>query len=686
MTAARLGASGIATVRDLLLRLPRGYDDLRKLTPIGELAALTDGTVVLVRGVVRRVHVFPRRFLDVVVAEGDDAGAATVRARWFRARAAMAKGFVKGGPVALAGPLRTAADGTRELVHPRVVTAALAAEGDAGLGVRPRYPAIEGVPGRTLERIYAAALARLPAVIEESLPEATLARLSLPGLGEALLRAHAPSDLDGAARAVAVARRRVMLESLMTGQLAFLFRRSEMGATAVRVEGGIAAGARAALERALEWPLTASQARALDAIAEDMQRPEPMQRLLVGDVGTGKTIVALGAAAAVAPAGGTTLMMVPTEVLAEQQLRALAPVASRLGMRIAALTGSVRGRARKAILDTAARGQIDLLIGTQALLSPDVELPRLGLVVVDEQHRFGVAARAALGRHKDAGAPHLLAMSATPIPRSLALVRHGDLDASFLVERPAGRVAPAAVACTTAAERGAAYARLRDAVAAGQQVFVVCPVRERAQRPGAVTAIAHHARLRRELAPARVGLLHGALASADKDAVLRRFAAGDLDVLVATTIVELGIDVPAATVMIVEDADRFGLAQLHQLRGRVGRGAIPGICFLCASQGDAAAGGAERLELVSRTDDGFRLAELDLAARGFGDVLGTAQSGTTGDDALDDVVQLGELIGVARVEAEALWRADPGLSEPAHAGLARAARARAGGTFAGDAG
>jgi len=322
------------------------------------------------------------------------------------------------------------------------------------------------------------------------------------------------------------------------------------------------------------------------------------------------------------------------------------------------------------------------------LLGVAGELPRLGLVVVDEQHRFGVAQRGALGL--SGGAPHLLSMSATPIPRSLALALHGDLDASFLTERPGGRPPPTALVCASDDERRAAYARLRDALAAGNQAFVVCPVRQEARRPGAVTAVAQHARLRRALAPARVGLLHGALEAAAKEAALRAFAEGRTDVLVATTVVELGIDVPNATVMIVEEADRLGLAQLHQLRGRVGRGARAGICFLFASAGlPEGAPGRARLGLCASLDDGFRLAEADLAARGFGDLWGTVQAGEgEGDGALgaQGLAEFAELTALARREAEALLASDPELAAPAHAQLARAARARTAMLFAGEAG
>jgi ATP-dependent DNA helicase RecG len=686
------------------MRLPRGYDDLRRPTPIAALAEVPDGTVVLVRGKVRRLHVFPRRLLDVFVEEGES----VVRARWFRVPSAMARSFPKGSQVAVAGALRTATDGTRELLQPSVVTAALAERGragvdtgldagvDTGLGLRPRYGMIQGVKGRILERMRCAALARLAAARDNDrfdlVPIAIRRRLALPTLAEALTQVHAPADEDAARlETLAPARRRLAFEAAFIAQLAFVLRRAAAPAGAVVVAPTLAATVRARLEAALAFALTGTQARALDEIAVDLARARPMRRLLVGDVGSGKTAVAFGAAALVAAAGAGTLMMVPTEVLAEQQLRALGPLAARLGIGIAALTGATGAVARGAILADCAAGRVQLLIGTQALLSVAGQIPRLGLVIVDEQHRFGVAQRGALGLSGGLQpAPHLLSMSATPIPRSLALALHGDLDASFLTERPGGRTPPTAIVCGTEDERRAAYARLLDALAAGNQAFVVCPVRQEARRPGAVTAVAQHARLRRALAPARVGLLHGALDAAAKEEALRAFADGRTDVLVATTVVELGIDVPNATVMIVEDADRLGLAQLHQLRGRVGRGARAGLCFLFASHGlspDAPA--RARLGLCASLDDGFRLAEADLAARGFGDLWGTAQAGDgEGDGALGagGLAEFGQLHALARQEAEALVAGDPSLAEPAHAALARAARARTAMLFAGEAG
>jgi ATP-dependent DNA helicase RecG len=699
VTAKRLAAQGLATVRDLLLRAPRGYDDLRRETPLDALAAVPDGRVVLVRGVVRRVHVFPRRLLDVVLEDGG----ATLRARWFRPPPGMSKGFAKGAAIALAGPLRTDGEGTRELVHPTNVTAALAARAAApgaapGLGLRPRYGLVDGVGARVVERVVSAALARvLAAGGAESLSPEARARLGVPALREAFAALHAPpDDLDGEALAALAegrspAHRRLALEALVTTQLAFLLRRARAGEAGAPppLTAAELPGALARLHDALPFVLTAAQARVVGEIARDLSGVRPMQRLLVGDVGSGKTAVAFAAAALVAAAGGQALLMAPTEVLAEQHARTLGPLAERLGFRLALLTAGTPARARAAVVADAAAGRAALVVGTHAVVAPALAFRDLRLVVVDEQHRFGVAQRAAARRRGPAAGaplPHLLVMSATPIPRSLALARHGDLDASLLDERPPGRRPPATAVCRGADEKRAAYERLRDEIARGRQAFVVCHVRERAKRAGAVTAIGRYAELRRRLAPARVGLLHGALASDEKERVLRAFAAGALDVLVATTVVELGLDVPNATVMIVEDADRFGLAQLHQLRGRVGRGAAPGLCLLLASDGQGAGegpgevqgqpepDGARRLAIVAANADGFRLAEADLAARGAGDLFGARQAGAPsfGPASLTEAFALVEL---ARREAELLLAGDPALARPEHAALAAGARA-----------
>ena len=410
ITAARLAARGIVTARDLLMRLPRGYDDLGRVTPLAALGEVADGSVVLVRGTVRRLHVFPRRLLDVIV---EDEEGASVRARWFRAHASMAKSFVKGAGVALAGPVRAGSDGAREMVHPSNVTAALAAAAGDGLGLRPRYADIEGVnaadAGGPPGVGAGGARARHGGAAAGGGARAAGAAGAGRVASDACTRPRNAAEAGG--DALARARRRIALETLFVTQVAFLRRRAEAGDAALSVPPD-AAAARARLEAALGFTLTASQRRALDDIAADVAGRAPMQRLLVGDVGSGKTAVALGAAALVAAAGGQTLMMVPTEVLAEQQARALEPAAARLGLAIAAADRRhARARRGRRCSSARPRGASRCSSGRRRCWTRRRRLPRLGLAIVDEQHRFGVTVRAALargaGRRRAAPAVHV---------------------------------------------------------------------------------------------------------------------------------------------------------------------------------------------------------------------------------------------------------------------------------------
>jgi ATP-dependent DNA helicase RecG len=697
-TAERLAARGLATVGDLLYHLPRAYDDLRRVTPIGALAGAAPGTVVLVRGTVERVRSFPHRFLDVVVGDG----VASVRARWFRPPRGMARGFVKGAAVALAGPVRFADDGAAELVHPSNLTAALAAGDDDGaagaLRIRPRYSAIPGVAGRVLEAIAAAAVDRCAERAPEVLTPEQRRRLELPSLCESLRALHRPAptladdELAALRAGRSAAHRRLAFEDLLVLQLGLGARRRQARAQAARPCAADAARALAAARAAFPFALTAAQVRAAGEIARDMAAPRPMQRLLIGDVGSGKTAVAFMAAALAAASGGQALLMAPTEVLAEQHGGTLAAMAARLSaaapdapparpLRVARLTAGTSRAERDAVIDGCRAGAIDLLVGTQALFDPRLGFRDLRLAIIDEQHRFGVAQRArfrraaaADGGLSVAGLPHLLVMSATPIPRTLALTLYGDLDVSLLDELPPGRRAPATVVARGEDQRRAAYAELRARVAEGRQAFVVCPVRDDAARAGAVTAAARFAELRRELAPAgiSVGLIHGGLDAARKEAALTAFASGATGVLVATTVVELGIDVPNAAVMLVEEADRFGLAQLHQLRGRVGRGAHAGICFLCTAGDEEPTGAgdeaARRLAELAATGDGFRIAEADLAMRGHGDLFGVRQAGIP-RFRFSDLSGYLALLETARAEAERIAARDPELSHEEHRAL-----------------
>ena len=692
-TTARLTAHGLSTVGDILSYVPRGYDDLRSITPLDALAGKTEGDVVLVRGTVERVHVFPRRFLAVHLEEG---GARLV-ARWFRVPGGMSRAFEKGHEVVLAGPLRFGAGGQVELSHPTNLTAAFAAAGprDAsalGLGIRCRYPPVPGVAGRVLERIIGAAVDRHADTIPDVLPAATRTRLGLPSMAQSLRLIHRPDPgttaaiLDALVAGRSDAHRRFALEDLLVIQMGLARQRADARGRPGEPCDAPAANVLERVASSLPFSLTGAQRKCIADIQRDMTEARPMQRLLVGDVGSGKTAVAFAAAAQAALSGGQTLLMAPTEVLADQHARTLEPWAARLGLRVGLLTASTPRPRRESLLALARAGQIAIVVGTQALLADRVVLPGLRLAIVDEQHRFGVAQRARLrGRDAaDTGAnPHLLVMTATPIPRTLAFTLYGDLDLSVLDEMPPGRKPVGTRILKGKGARRDAENAMRATVARGGRVFVVCPVREISARPDGVTAVDRHRALESTLAPARVGLVHGGMDARTKDAALRAFAAGAWDVLVATTVIEVGIDVPEASLMVVEEADRFGLAQLHQLRGRVGRsadaGAPPSECLLLLGvDGDAGAESPEaarRLAIMAATNDGFRIAEADLEQRGCGDLFGVRQAGMP-RLRFPDLAGMGRMLELARGEATRILDADPNLTEAEHQPLRAAVDAR----------
>ncbi len=519
----------------------------------------------------------------------------------------------------------------------------------------PVYPTTAGLPSRTLRRLAQTALERTAALPEWQDP-AWLARHGWPGWREAIAALHAPispADLDESSPA----RRRLAYDELLAHHLAMAQRKAERRASPAPPVPHAAATDRIA-ER-LPFRLTGAQLRTLSEIGGDLGSGERMSRLVQGDVGSGKTVVAMLAMADVAAAGRQSALMAPTEILARQHFETLAEPLESAGIKAVLLTGRDKGPGRRAIFERLASGEAQVAVGTHALFQEDVRFDALGLAVIDEQHRFGVSERRRLQEKGEA--VHLMALSATPIPRTLELTLYGDLDVSRLDEKPPGRkpVITTAAPNTRLAE---IVGRLRQAVASGAQAFWICPLVSESELLDVTAAEDRAVTLRQALGAERVGLIHGRLSSAEKDSVMAAFAAGEIGVLVATTVVEVGVNVPNATIMVVEHAERFGLAQLHQLRGRVGRGAAQSACLLLYDPPLSPTGQA-RLNVLRETEDGFLIAERDLELRGGGDALGLRQSGLP-DYRFVDPVAHRDLMAVAADDARLILHRDPGLESP----------------------
>ena len=621
--SAKPGASGLDAfarlgVRreiDLLLHLPLRYEDLTVVVPIGSTRA---GDSAQVEGTVRasRVDARPRRMLRVEIE--DESGSLTLRFIHFTA--VQQRQFSPGARVRAYGDIRASLFGG-EIVHPRY---RLVGDGaPVPQQLTPVYPTVAGI-GQGLIRAAIARRLKTLSLPETVSPE-VIARMGLPALAEALRLLHAPPP-DASTAALEErslpAWRRVIFDELLAQQLSLRrarAARADLRASPLR-EGALAER----LSAALPFALTAAQRHAAAEIARDLALEQPMNRLLQGDVGSGKTVVAALAACQAIGSGSQVAMMAPTEILAEQHLRKLGPWLEPLGVRVGWLAGSLREADKRAVRAAVAAGTIDLLVGTHALIEESVKFARLGLAIIDEQHRFGVAQRLSLRERAELLA-HQLMMSATPIPRSLAMSYYADLDVSVIDELPPGRT-PIVTRLVSDARRDEIVERVRTAAEDGQQVYWVCPLIEESEALELQTAIDTHAALSESLAPVVVGLLHGRLAPAEKQQVMRDFSEARIHVLVATTVIEVGVDVPNASLMVIEHAERFGLAQLHQLRGRVGRGARKSICVLLYHS-PLSQSGRERLRAMHETTDGFEIARRDLRLRGPGEFLGARQSG-----------------------------------------------------------
>jgi len=644
-----------ARVIDLLFHLPTGFVDRREQP---KLSAVVPDTVVTVAVTVERHRPPPpnRPRAPYNIDAFDDTNTLTIT--YFNARQDYLEKLFPEGEVRYVSGVATLYDGHLQMVHPdRVVDAA----GFATLPLLdPIYPLTEGLHPNQLRKALDAALDRLPALPEWQ-DEAWRKRNAFPAFADALRAIHrpaAPADIEPDSAAWS----RLAYDELLASQLALALLRAHMRTRAGR--GSAAEGRlRARIVKALPYSLTPSQARAVADIVADLAQPARMLRLLQGDVGAGKTVVALLAAAHVIEAGRQAALMAPTEILARQHFATVAPLAKAAGIRLAILTGRERGRERDDILAALAAGDIDLVVGTHALFQENVGFRDLALAIVDEQHRFGVHQRLALARKGEA--VDLLVLTATPIPRTLVLTYFGDMDISELREKPAGRhrIDTRAVPLDRLGEVIEAVARALDA---GRRVYWVCPLVEESESVDLAAAEDRCQALRKRFGDA-VGLVHGQMRGPDKDRAMARFAAGETRLLVATTVIEVGVDVPEASVMVIEHAERFGLAQLHQLRGRIGRGAERSTCILLykAPLGPTA---KARLAIMRETEDGFRIAEEDLRLRGEGDVLGTRQSGDPGFR----VARLAfhaKLLAAARDDATLVLSRDPNLQSPRGAAL-----------------
>ena len=638
---------------DLLWHMPTGVID-RRATPT--VAAAMPGTIATLELRVLKHKPAPRGNTKAPykIACEDDTG--KIDLVFFHAERRFIERQLPVGSIRVVSGRIESYNDKKQMAHPDYIVAP-EARADLPL-LEPVYPLTAGLSGKVLLKASRQALERVP-----ELPEwqdaAWLKQRSWPDTGAALVRLHRPADPSDVSPA-GPPWQRLAYDELLAGQLALALVRQSFKAQPGRsVEGD--GRVRAKIADALPFGLTNSQRKALEEIAEDMASPRRMLRLLQGDVGSGKTVVALMAMAIAVEGGGQAALMAPTEVLARQHADTIAPLAHAAGLNIGLLTGREKGRTRADLLERLAAGEIDILVGTHALFQPDVAFRDLAFAVIDEQHRFGVHQRLALQTKGGKGGAGILVMTATPIPRTLLMTHYGDLDVSRLTEKPAGRK-PVVTKSIPVETIERLIERLRVQLGEGAQIYWVCPLIESSDKSELAAAEERHAHLAQVFGAGKVGLLHGGLTGAAKDQTMAAFAAGVLKILVATTVIEVGVDVPNANIMVIEHAERFGLAQLHQLRGRVGRGSRESFCMLLykAPLGDAA---RQRLEMMEATEDGFKIAEKDLELRGGGEVLGARQSGMP-EFRVATVPNFEELLAAARDDARLVLTQDPHLMSP----------------------
>lgn len=645
-TEARLARLGITTIRDLLLFFPRRYEDFSSITPI---ASVRPGIKTTVRGRIYDIGARQTKYKRMALTEavlGDDSGT-TLRVVWFN-QPWVAKSLHEGEEIYVAG--EAAQDGGLVMKNPDHEKVSLSPQHAARLV--PIYPETEGLTSKWL-RSKIQGLLRYADELEEFLPAELVERRHFLSRPAAVRQVHFPES----AKALDRARERLAFEEMFVLQLAAQLAKQARKALAAQPIAFDETSARGFV-KALPFKLTNAQRVAAWQILQDMARTQPMNRLLEGDVGSGKTVVAAMAMHHAAHAGFQSVLLAPTEVLARQHADVIQSLLGPFQVDVGLLVGSTAASARKPMLAALAQGQLQVLVGTHALIEEGVQFKDLALTVVDEQHRFGVGQRLAV-RQKSERTPHFLSMTATPIPRTLGLTLFGDLDISVLNEMPPGRL-PVKTGLVPPEKRADAYNFIRKQVSAGRQVFVICPLIQESDKLGVRAATQELEKLQRDVFPelaSRIALLHGRLKSAEKEAVMAGFQRGEIAILVSTSVVEVGIDIPNATVMMIEGAERFGLAQLHQFRGRVGRGSEESWCLLFTDAEDPQS--LKRLQAVVTHKSGFDLAEIDLDLRGWGDLAGFRQHGK--DFRMPNLLDAA-LISDAQTEAVRLLDHDPTLA------------------------
>ena len=674
--AEQLENFGLRTIEDLLYHVPFRYEDRRHIKKIGDATPGKNETFVGQLVGLKKKYIPRRRSQMLLATLVDESG--RLGLVWYRAPSYLVNRLIDGEKLLVHGMVEERLPGQKQIVHPEFEAMD---PGDTHQLERilPIYYRPGGLPSSLVRKWIGQALAHYAPSLPGCVPQSVLQRRRLLPVAEALAQLHQPgaeADISSLNNCSSRGHRSVIFDELFSLQLALGLRKRNRatcpGLPLTRQSEDLVSRMR----KLLRFQLTRAQERVLAEIIADMGSAAPMQRLVQGDVGSGKTIVAWLASLHVIEHGYQALWMAPTEILAEQHFRALSRYCEALGIKAALLTASLSGSEKRSLLDQIEAGRISMIVGTHALIQEGVRVPGMGLGVIDEQHRFGVIQRISLQRLREGqetaelstGQPHMLLMSATPIPRSLAMVLYGDMEVSFLDEMPPGRK-PVTTKVFRGESRRQVYSLVLDELRCGHQAFIVYPLVEVSEQLQEVRDATQMAEKMRQGAFKEfgVGLVHGRMTSAERDQVMRAFRDGGMGVLVATTVIEVGIDIPNATVIVIEHAERFGLSQLHQLRGRVGRGLAPGHCLLVNRSTDNPMA-AKRLAVMEREHDGFKIAEADLALRGPGELLGTRQSGMA-DFRLANLVRDSRLLVEARKEALAWLEKDPDLVNPESAGM-----------------